>query len=191
VAENYKLEYCGLVSPSISDGRILCIDELGNTLLYNAESNVTAVMPCINEFKGPVSVSASAKGEEGMYIVHDGVEEQRPRDSVPRCLLLAVPSAAALVGLQTTRQLLHRPGRSVCLQWRRNDALLRHGVSRMEACCPSTAGPCTFLFSSSAWASPSADPLTCARSTSGLSARRSDGSTATTTDHVADEPHVA
>jgi hypothetical protein len=117
-----------------------------------------------------------------------GVEEQRPRFSVPRCLLLAVPSAATLVGLQTTRQLLHRPGRSVCLQWRRNDALLRHSVSRMEACCPSTAGPCTFLFSSSAWASPSADPLTCARSTS---ARRSDGSTTTTTDHVADEPHAA
>lgn len=55
-----KLKFFGLVSPSISEGRILRMSDAGAAVLYDADANSTGVMRRLNGFKGPVPVSFSA-----------------------------------------------------------------------------------------------------------------------------------
>ncbi|CAL4955132.1 unnamed protein product [Urochloa decumbens] len=67
-----KMAFFGLLSPSSSESRILCINEAGHSLLYDADERMNYKMPSLEGFKGPVSVSlsiAQAAGakEEGIF----------------------------------------------------------------------------------------------------------------------------
>ncbi|CAN6292854.1 unnamed protein product [Urochloa humidicola] len=71
---NPNVAFFGLVSPRSSEGKVLCIDNAGHALLYDADSHSTNTLPSLQHPKGinPVSVSVtrtSAK-EEDLYILH-------------------------------------------------------------------------------------------------------------------------
>ncbi|KAF8718695.1 hypothetical protein HU200_024996 [Digitaria exilis] len=56
-ADNSKMIFFGLVSPSSSDGKILCITEAGKSLLYDADKQlISTAIPWLGSLKAPASV---------------------------------------------------------------------------------------------------------------------------------------
>ncbi|CAN6301567.1 unnamed protein product [Urochloa humidicola] len=70
-----------LVTPRSSEGRILCSNLVGHTLLYDADSHSTKTMPSIKGFTGvtTTTISTSMPGalEDDLYILHDGFDVLR------------------------------------------------------------------------------------------------------------------
>ncbi|KAJ1264940.1 hypothetical protein BS78_08G039100 [Paspalum vaginatum] len=57
-----------------SDGRIICCNNEGHTILYDANSNSAQIMPTLQDFTGtmPISISTGRPGalEENLYVLH-------------------------------------------------------------------------------------------------------------------------